>query len=120
MSLSAGAKKLMPPRTGLSGTLIRLSGTFEHLGIAEGIETALAATALKGVPCWASATAGLMESAEFPQEVQKVTIFGDNDKSFAGHKAAYALAHKLALRGIEVELEFPDVVGQDFADEVAI
>jgi putative DNA primase/helicase len=115
-----GAKKMMPPRTGLSGTLIRLSAPLEHLGIAEGIETALAATALTGVPCWASGTAGLMESAEFPAEVKKVTIFGDNDKSYAGHKAAYALAHKLALRGVEVDLEFPEIVGQDFADEVSL
>lgn len=114
-----GAKKMMPPRTRLAGTLIRLSEPCEHLGIAEGIETALAATALTGLPCWASGTAGLMESAEFPSEVKKVTIFGDNDASFAGHKAAYALAHKLAIKGIAVDVRFPAAVGHDFADEVA-
>jgi putative DNA primase/helicase len=115
----SGAKKMMPPRTGLAGTLIRLSAPLEHLGLAEGIETALAATAITGVPCWASGTAGLMESAEFPPEVQQVTIFGDNDKSYAGHKAAYVLAHKLVLRGIAVDVRFPSAVGHDFADEVA-
>jgi putative DNA primase/helicase len=34
-------------------------------------------------------------------------VFADNDTNFAGHAAAYTLAHRLALAGIKVYVEFP-------------
>src|SRR5690606_19546827 len=86
-----------------------------------GIETALAVMKLYRIPCWASATAGLMEKFIPPEGIERVTVFGDNDASFTGQKAAYALAHRLAHgKGkIPVEVRSPSEIGMDFADRPA-
>ena len=47
--------------------------------------------------------------------MQELVVFGDLDKSYAGHKAAYSLAHKAAIKGILVSVRFPDNIG-DFND----
>lgn len=112
------AKKILPHDGDLAGAAIRLTRIYPHMGIAEGIETALAVMKLYRIPCWASATAGLMEKFIPPEGVERVTVFGDNDASFTGQKAAYALAHRLANgKGkIPVEVLFPSKIGMDFAD----
>jgi putative DNA primase/helicase len=43
-------------------------------------------------------------------------VFGDNDPNFTGQEAAYVLAHRLALKGISVEVHIPTRVGTDWAD----
>ena len=58
---------VISPRRLMSGTVakgaaIRLAPAGEALGIAEGIETALSASALFGVPCWAAVNAGMRQS----------------------------------------------------------
>ena len=103
-------KKLM---SGLSitGAAIRLSPISEVLGIAEGIETALAAAELFGVPVWSCVSAQGVESFEPPAGVKKVLIFADNDANFAGQSAAYAAARRLAFKGVEVEVRIPPTEG---------
>lgn len=66
------------------------------LGIAEGIETAIAAALIHKVPVWAALSTGLMMKWRPPEGVKSVFIFGDNDLSYGGQSAAYALAHKLS------------------------
>jgi phage/plasmid primase-like uncharacterized protein len=41
-----------------------------------------------------------------PDGVEKVIIYGDNDKSFAGQAAAYKLANRLSAK-LSVEVKFP-------------
>ena len=41
---------------------------------------------------------------EPPEGAEHIIIFADNDENFAGQAAAYQAAHRLALRGIEVEV----------------
>jgi putative DNA primase/helicase len=111
-------KKVMTAAGKKDGGAIRI---FEHkgtLGIAEGIETALACYQLFNIPTWAAMDAGYLEKFEPPKNVDKLLIFGDNDTSFTGQKAAYSLARKLAIRsGITVEVRLPEMVG-DWLDEL--
>lgn len=109
-------KKLMQGLP-LSGAAIRLTAVSEVLGIAEGIETALAAFELFEVPVWSCVSAQGIESFEPPAGVREVIIFADNDENFAGQAAAYRAAHRLKLRGLEVEVCIPPEPG-DWLDEL--
>lgn len=109
-------KKLMQGLP-LSGAAIRLTPVSECLGIAEGIETALAAFELFEVPTWSCISTSGIESFEPPPEVRELIVFTDNDRNYAGQKAAYAAAHRLALRGIDVEVQVPPERG-DWLDHL--
>lgn len=99
-----------------TGAAVRLMAHGEVLGIAEGIETALAASILHDVPAWAALTAGLLQDWTPPANVQTVFVFGDNDVSFAGQAAAYTLAARLKVRGLSVFVELPPRMGTDWND----
>lgn len=120
----AGEKAAMDnPRAMMPGDLpdsvsVRLAPVGEVLGIAEGIETALAAQAKFGVPCHAALTAGFMAKWQPPEGVKRVIVFGDCDGNYTGQAAAYALAHRLS-RKLQVEVRIPGQFGTDWADEVA-
>lgn len=103
-------KKLMQGLP-LSGAAIRLTAVSEVLGIAEGIETALAASEMFEVPCWSCISTAGIESFEPPAGVREVIVFADHDESFAGQKSAFAAAHRLKLKGFEVEVCIPPTVG---------
>jgi putative DNA primase/helicase len=97
------------------GSAIRPFEPAEQLGIAEGIETAIAAYEIFGVPTWSAISTALLESFEPPVGVRRLIIFGDNDVSFAGQKAAYVLAHRLH-RDLAIEVRIPDEPDSDWLD----
>lgn len=101
----------LPP--GCAIRLARVTGT--RIGVAEGIETAAAATLISGVPTWATMTADNM-SKWTPPEGMAVTVFADNDKSYTGAAAAFALAKRLVARGIETDVQIPSARGEDWND----
>jgi putative DNA primase/helicase len=101
----------------MKGAAIRLSPVGEVLGVAEGLETALAAMQKTGIPTWACVSAGGLESFIPPKEVKRVVIFGDNDESFTGQAAAYKLAKSLVMAGLSVEVRIPEKSGTDWADQ---
>jgi len=103
----------------IKGGAIRLSPVAEIIGVAEGIETSLAATQLFGVPTWATISAGGMESFVPPAEVKKVVIYGDNDANYTGQAAAYKLANRLSLAGLSVSVHIPETVGEDWCDVIS-
>ena len=105
------------PGTVAKGAAIRLAPVGDALGIAEGIETALSASALFGTPCWAAVNAGMLATWQPPPEVQRVIIFGDNDPNYAGQAAAYTLARRLGSQKLLVEVNFPAADGFDWNDE---
>ncbi len=111
-------KKIMTPIEPIKGGAIRLFQPTESLGIAEGIETALAVHQHYKIPVWATVSANGMESIVLPDEIRKVSIFSDNDKSYAGQKAAFILANRLRIKGIKVEVLTPLKPGTDFLDEL--
>ncbi len=108
-------KKVLTPIVEMAGGAIRLTSLYEHIGIAEGIETALAVMRDFKVPCWASGNAGMLEKFVLPCGVKSVTVYADNDENFTGQRSAYILANRLALAGVPVEVVVPKFVG-DFAD----
>lgn len=109
------AKKLMAGKP-LNGSAVRLGRANEVLGIAEGIETALAASMRFGITTWAAISAGLLEQWTPPENVRHVVVFGDNDESYTGQAAAYVLAKRMKAKGISVEVRIPDMAGKDWAD----
>lgn len=109
------ARKVMPPDGHIRGCAIRLFPAADHIGIAEGIETAIAAHMMFGLPVWSCVSRGGVESFEPPASVKTITIYGDNDASFAGQAGAYKAAESLTRKRIRVDVRLPESVG-DFAD----
>lgn len=108
-------RKILTPLGTMAGGAIRLTPIYPSIGIAEGIETALAVMRDFKIPCWAAANSGMLEKFIPPEGVTTVTVFGDNDASFTGQKSAYILAHRLSASGISVDVKIPPLPG-DFAD----
>lgn len=86
------------------------------LGIAEGIETALSASALHRMPVWAALNTSILAKWSPPEGCSDVVVFADHDASFAGQAAAFTLAHRLAAKNVGVEVMLPDRVGEDWND----
>lgn len=112
----AAPKKLMQGLP-LAGAAIRLTPVSRTLGIAEGVETALAAFELFEIPVWSCISANGIETFIPPEGVEHVVIFGDHDQNFTGQAAAYRAAHRLSVKGFETEVVIPPVAG-DWLDEL--
>jgi putative DNA primase/helicase len=110
-------RKMMPGELH-DGSCVMLSQWNETgpIGIAEGIETAMSASALFGIPVWSAINSSMLERWLPPKGCDEVVIFGDNDIKFGGQAAAYRLAHKLAVKGHNVTVQLPSMAGQDWAD----
>jgi len=99
------------------GGAVKLFGWRETLGIAEGVETAIAAAKMAQVPFWACLSANALCKVEVPDGVRNVIIAVDNDESFTGAKYAYALANRLkVLDVLNVTVKMPLVAGDDWND----
>ena len=79
-------KKLMPGRT-LKGVSISFGKPDDVLGVAEGIETALAAMMRFGFPVWSCFPRQSSPVSEPPKEVRTIVVFSDNDPKFGGQAA---------------------------------
>jgi putative DNA primase/helicase len=97
-------KKVLGKQRGLAGGAIRLSDIKPHIGICEGIETALSITALYGQPCWACYSAHALSEFIAPAGIESVTIYADADRSYTGQAAATAAAKRLIRDGIRAEV----------------
>jgi hypothetical protein len=86
------------------------------LGLAEGIESAIGASLLTGIPTWAVGYAANM--ADFPvlPGMETLVLFVDHDK--AGQQAAAKCWDRWAAAGHEVIWKIPNESGSDFADLV--
>lgn len=94
------------------GCCVRLMPHQGVLGIAEGIETALSASVLFGIPVWSACNASMMSKWIPPEDVTRVVIFGDNDKNYHGQAKAFTLAHKLVNQyKLPVNVEIPELIG---------
>ena len=100
---------------GTPGTgAVRLGTATRTLGLAEGIETALAATLLHGFPVWAVLGNERFGMVAIPRHVERLVILADND---AGGKRAAALA--LAGQqhsGRTIEVMWPPASHNDWSD----
>ncbi len=118
---SDGRKASVPSAKKIVGSLplcaaVRLMPPAECVGVAEGIETALSASIRFAVPTWAAISANGLEKWMPPTGTARVLIFGDNDDSYTGQAAAFALAKHLHNAGITADVRIPDRPGTDWAD----
>ncbi len=108
-------KKLTPAAGLLSGGSIRLhEPRAGQLGVAEGIETALAAELGSGVPTVAASSAGVLARFQWPAGVRKLVIFADHDD--AGRKATDELRTRAQRAGLAVVVMTPTGPGLDWCD----
>jgi putative DNA primase/helicase len=104
------------------GGAIRLGDAAAEMGVAEGVETALAAAQLFGMPVWATTSAEMLKAWTPPKNAKRVLVFGDNDDSHTGQAAAHELARRLVHEaqrdGIErtVDVMLPPNKGSDWND----
>jgi hypothetical protein len=102
-SLGCGAVRLAPPAAG-------------RLGLAEGIESALSATQLLGIPCWATLGNERFGLVAIPESVRELYLFIDND-------TGGALAEQRALKAYAapnrvIHSRAPASPGFDWNDEL--
>ena len=102
-SLGCGAVRLAPPVQG-------------RLGLAEGIESALSAMQLFGIPCWATLGNERFGLVAIPESVRELFLFIDND-------AGGALAEERALKAYAspdrvIHSRAPAPPGFDWNDEL--
>jgi putative DNA primase/helicase len=122
-NVPASCRRLMPGSLPLDAA-IRLQPHDGKLGVAEGIETALAVMRDFQLPCWALINSTHMERWLVPSDVRELHIFGDNDHKFGGQAAAFRLAHRAAVmpNAPKVFVRIPGTsiddssVGKDWAD----
>lgn len=92
------ARQLMPGSLP-KGCAIRLAPVKDGiLGVAEGIETALAVMRDFLIPCWSTINATMLSEFVPPEGLRELHIFADNDLKYGGQAAAYKLAHRLATK----------------------
>lgn len=96
---------------GCAAQLMPVSG--DVLGIAEGIETALAASRLHEMPVWAALNATLLGRFTPPEGVRKLVIYADRDT--AGLDAALCLMERLQGQVLVARAVPPSPYG-DWAD----
>ncbi len=97
----AGVRAPKMSRGPMGSGAVRLAPASEVLGLAEGVETAMSAMELHGVPCWA-ALGTRYEAVTIPESVRQLIVFADNGE--AGQRAAdrAVTAHQRAGRSVEV------------------
>ncbi|MGE5564283.1 MAG: toprim domain-containing protein [Bacillota bacterium] len=105
------------PRRGLgrfgSGA-VRLGTAGTRLGLAEGIETALSASVMFGIPCWATLGAERFAYVRLPAGVEELLLFLDND---AGGRRAERLA-RAAFAVPRIHARYAPRAGSDWNDEL--
>lgn len=107
---------LEEPRCGLGSFgrgAVRLGGAGTRLGLAEGIETALSASILFGVPCWATLGTERFAMLELPPGVAGLILFLDHD---AGGRRAETLARMAFGSALPIETRMPRRRGWDWND----
>lgn len=92
---------------------IRFGGAAPKMGLAEGIETALSATRLFDLPCWATLGTERFALVNLPTDVSELVLFLDND---GGGRRAEALAREKLGHIPSIEARYPPRPGDDWND----
>jgi hypothetical protein len=93
---------------------VRLGPNGDVLGLAEGIETALSAMQLSGVPVWAALGAERMSLVRIPEIVRELHVFLDNDDP--GRRASEKTAERWLRHGVTIKLRAPPEGVADWND----
>jgi hypothetical protein len=111
------AKRIRGPSRGAVVKLSPDETVTYGLGLAEGVETALAVMNAGWRPIWAAGSAGAVERFPVLGGIEHLTLFADNDPR--GLAAARACAHRWQADGCTAEILFHKAAGADWNDEVA-
>ena len=93
---------------------VRLGTATRILGLAEGIETAIAASTIAGIPVWAVLGNERFGMITIPPHVEKLVILADNDAG--GERAAKLAQDGLKRDGLEMVTVWPLAPHNDWAD----
>lgn len=108
-------KKLTGACGPLAGACIPLARPVQGvIGIAEGIETALAASCGSGLSVVAAYSAGNLAAWQWPAGTQQLVVFADHDK--AGREAADTLRARAMAAHLRCDIRVPEEDGTDWAD----
>lgn len=86
------------PRSGA----VRLTAATDELGLAEGVESAVSAMILLGIPVWATLGSERFSHVTVPGTVQRLILLPDNDNAGRHGAALAAQAHCAADRRMEI------------------
>ncbi|MDF0490160.1 toprim domain-containing protein [Sphingomonas sp. H39-1-10] len=102
------ARDLPEPKRGLArplGGAVQLFRPGPILGLAEGVETAMSAAFLLGIPVWAALGAERLHQIIIPRMVERLLLLPDNDR--AGSIAVGRAETAYAGRPFDLDLEWP-------------
>jgi putative DNA primase/helicase len=100
----------------IRGGAVRLAPAADTLMVAEGIETAMAATTATAMPAWAALSTSGMVTLALPSIVRTVIILADHDVNGAGERAARIAAARWLAERRRVQIALPPEPGTDIAD----
>ena len=100
---SGPSRKQTPAVSNSRGRVVCLADPVDGvLGLAEGLETALAVMQGAGVPVWSCLSAAMMPQFVPPKCVHTLMVFVDVDRSGAGYDAMQNLAKNMEAKGVRV------------------
>ncbi|WP_066763139.1 DUF7146 domain-containing protein [Sphingobium sp. CCH11-B1] len=111
------ARDLADPRMTLGRpdcAAVMLGTATSVLGLAEGVETALSAMILFGIPVWATLGSERLHQIAVPDRVTRLVLFPDND--VAGEIGAANALEVYAMAGRTIEVEYPPIGFKDWND----
>ena len=94
------------------GGAVQMGDATRQLGLAEGVESALSAFDLFGVPCWATLGSDRFGQISLPASVEELVLFLDRDR---GGRRAEALARE-AFSHLKIKVRLPRRRGADWND----
>ncbi|HEY9017712.1 DUF7146 domain-containing protein [Thiomicrospira sp.] len=105
---SSLGKKMLPPSGNVMGAAARLYPVVNGvLGIAEGVETAVAVTTFFGIPTWSAISAPMLSAFVFPENIHTLVIWVDKDRSGDGELYAKKLEQRALDAGLKVIYMLP-------------
>lgn len=93
---------------------VRLARANDTLGLAEGVETAISAMILLGIPVWAALGGERFPHVAIPNFVTRLVLLPDNDP--AGHSAVSLAMGAHAMPGRHIDTEWPWHGANDWND----
>jgi hypothetical protein len=112
--ITADLQKLGKAKSWGPAGIVRLSRDEDvagGLGIAEGIETALAAMARGFRPMWSTGSTAMMAKFPLLPAIQSLTLFADHDQNGAGLKAAQEAQARWLAEGREARVFMTNELG---------
>lgn len=111
------ARDLADPRMTLGRperAAVMLGTATSILGLAEGVETAISAMILFGIPVWATLGSERLHQIAIPGRVSRLVLFPDND--VAGEIGVAEALESYAMPGRDIDIEFPPNGYKDWND----